>query len=423
MGAIDQSSVHRRRFLSVVLNQFLSSAASGLTTFGLSVWAFQVTRSATVVAIMALLSQVPRALSMFVTGALVDRLEPRRALLFGNTAAALVLLPASVLVWRGQAEIWHLHVAVVLGAVCLSGQWPAAASSVVSLCEREQYVRANGLLQAGNAASAILSPLLAGAVLARSGLATVLMLGIALHAAAVAVIAPVRIPERAAPPSTSRALFREELWEGLCYLRRDPTLLSLTLVMAGCSFAVSIAMVLLKPLILSFASATAVGTVLSIAGVGMLVGSLGVSLRGYVARTVNGIMALIAVSGACMMAAGLHAKIVLVGAMMFLYSLLQPVVGSAIHTIFQERVPPALLGRLFALTTAITLGVMPLAAPVAGPLADHVFEPLLRADGPLAGSVGVVMGTGPGRGTGLLFVLLGAFIAALAAGGRRRRDT
>ena len=29
-------------------------------------------------------------------------------------------------------------------------------------------------------------------------------------------------------------------------------------------------------------------------------------------------------------------------------------------------------------------------------------------DGPLAGSLGLVLGTGPGRGIGLLFVLMGA---------------
>ena len=42
------------------------------------------------------------------------------------------------------------------------------------------------------------------------------------------------------------------------------------------------------------------------------------------------------------------------------------------------------------------------------PLADKVFEPLLAADGPLAGSIGKLVGIGPGRGIGLLFVVMGA---------------
>jgi hypothetical protein len=50
---------------------------------------------------------------------------------------------------------------------------------------------------------------------------------------------------------------------------------------------------------------------------------------------------------------------------------------------------------------------LPLAYLVAGPLADYVFEPLMVPDGPLAGSVGQFIGVGPGRGIGLMFMVMG----------------
>jgi hypothetical protein len=53
----------------------------------------------------------------------------------------------------------------------------------------------------------------------------------------------------------------------------------------------------------------------------------------------------------------------------------------------------------------------------AGPLADRVFEPLLAAGGPLAGSVGRVVGVGEGRGIGLLFVVLGTLTALISVWG------
>jgi hypothetical protein len=61
------------------------------------------------------------------------------------------------------------------------------------------------------------------------------------------------------------------------------------------------------------------------------------------------------------------------------------------------------------------LAATPLAYLLAGPLADMVFEPLLAAGGPLAGTVGRLMGTGPGRGVGLLFVVLGLVTMLVAA--------
>jgi DHA3 family macrolide efflux protein-like MFS transporter len=74
----------------------------------------------------------------------------------------------------------------------------------------------------------------------------------------------------------------------------------------------------------------------------------------------------------------------------------------------QEKVAPYVQGRIFALTAAIAGAALPLAYLVAGPLADYVFEPLMVPVGPLAGSVGQLIGVGPGRGIGLMFMVMGA---------------
>jgi hypothetical protein len=67
----------------------------------------------------------------------------------------------------------------------------------------------------------------------------------------------------------------------------------------------------------------------------------------------------------------------------------------------------------------VTACSLPLAALAAGPLADRVFKPLLVSGGTLAGTVvGRLIGTGPGRGVGLMFICLGVLTlltVALAA--------
>ena len=55
-----------------------------------------------------------------------------------------------------------------------------------------------------------------------------------------------------------------------------------------------------------------------------------------------------------------------------------------------------------------------LAYLVTGPLADKVFEPLLKVGGPLAGSVGQIIGVGAGRGAGLLFISAGLFLVLVS---------
>ncbi|AGK71361.1 macrolide-efflux protein [Streptococcus cristatus AS 1.3089] len=46
-----------------------------------------------------------------------------------------------------------------------------------------------------------------------------------------------------------------------------------------------------------------------------------------------------------------------------------------------------------------------------GWIADHIFKPLLTPTGSLATSLGKILGTGSGRGYGLLFILSGISIS------------
>jgi hypothetical protein len=70
--------------------------------------------------------------------------------------------------------------------------------------------------------------------------------------------------------------------------------------------------------------------------------------------------------------------------------------------------------------------MMPLAYLISGPLADYVFEPLLRDGGALANTfVGTLLGTGPGRGIGFMFViagLLGVVVSGFAYMNRHIRN-
>jgi DHA3 family macrolide efflux protein-like MFS transporter len=59
----------------------------------------------------------------------------------------------------------------------------------------------------------------------------------------------------------------------------------------------------------------------------------------------------------------------------------------------------------------------PLAYLLAGPLADRFFNPLLDIQGPLSSNIGRVFGSGPGRGIGLMFVLMGLVKIAIVGAG------
>jgi hypothetical protein len=84
-----------------------------------------------------------------------------------------------------------------------------------------------------------------------------------------------------------------------------------------------------------------------------------------------------------------------------------PIINASSQAIWQSKVALDVQGRVFSVRRMIAWSTLPLAYIVAGPLADRVFKPLLVEGGPLTGSLGQILGVGPGRGVGLMFVVIG----------------
>jgi DHA3 family macrolide efflux protein-like MFS transporter len=135
--------------------------------------------------------------------------------------------------------------------------------------------------------------------------------------------------------------------------------------------------------------------------------------RGRVAWIMGGIT----VGGLSVIVAGLRPSLwlIIVGAVTLMLG--TPVVNATSQVIWQLKVAPEMQGRVFALRRMVSQAMFPLGLALSGPMADRVFEPLLGREGALAGSVGRVLGTGPGRGIAFMFVLAGAGTMLMAAVG------
>lgn len=90
-------------------------------------------------------------------------------------------------------------------------------------------------------------------------------------------------------------------------------------------------------------------------------------------------------------------------------------------TIVQVKVPQRFHGRVFALNTLIAWSTLPLGFGLVAPYGAAVFDPLLAPDGPLASTVGALIGTGAGRGVGLMYVMFAVAMAVLAVVALRSR--
>jgi hypothetical protein len=108
---------------------------------------------------------------------------------------------------------------------------------------------------------------------------------------------------------------------------------------------------------------------------------------------------------------GLRPSVGLVSAGVLLCYTAMPIMNASAQAIWQAKTPPDLQGRVFAVRRMIAQFSMPLGSFLAGPLADKIFNPALAVGGSLAGSVGRVVGVGPGRGIGLMLLTFAIFPA------------
>jgi DHA3 family macrolide efflux protein-like MFS transporter len=185
--------------------------------------------------------------------------------------------------------------------------------------------------------------------------------------------------------------------------------------------------VLTPPMILAVHSATVLGGVQTAIGAGMLCGGLLMSTwGGPKTRRIPKVIGFITLSVIGLVVAGLGTSPIFPGIGLFILLFFVPIASGTSMAIWQSKVPPEMQGRVFSVRSMISQSMMPIAFLIAGPLADRVFEPLMRDGGALANTfIGTVIGTGPGRGIGLMFViagLAGMLVSGLAYMNRHIRN-
>jgi len=397
-------------FTIVWLGQFVSVVGSGLTSFAVGVWVFQRTGSATQFALIGLSAVLPRVLMSPLAGAIVDRWDRRRVMILSDAGAGLSTLMLVFLLAASRLETWHIYLIAATSAAFSTFQWPAYTATTTLLVPKEHLGRANGMVQFGQAVAEILAPALAGVLVQTIQLEGVILIDFATFLFAVATLLTIRFPK---PRSTSAekaagTSFRHDVTFGWKYITSRPGLLGLLIFFAVVNFLWGTVGALIMPMILGFASSNVLGIIISVAGAGMLVGSLVMSLWGGPKRRINGVLGFEFLSGVCFVLMGLRPSFWPIALGAFGAHMTIAIVFGSNQTIWQSKVAPDVQGRVFATQQMIARAAAPLAYLLAGPMADRLLEPLLSTTGQLAESVGQVIGIGPGRGIGFLFILMGA---------------
>jgi len=410
-----------RTFIFIWLGQVLSLTGTAMTTFALTIWAWQVTGEATALALVGFFSFAPAVLFSPVAGALVDRWDRKLVIVLADLGACVSTVAVLLLYVTGNPQVWHLYVTGAIASVFQSFHFPAYSAAITMIVPKEQYARASGMISIAQSASGVFAPVFGAVLLAFAGFASVMAVDILTCLAAVAVVLSSTIPSPPASDEGSKGrggLLKESLY-GFHYIRQRPGLLGLLLVFFATNLILSLVGTLISPLILARTSNDKIilGIVQSVAALGGLAGGLMLAVGGGPKRRVDGVLMGIAVSSLFVSVFGLGKEMYVWGLASFMGMLLIPVANGSSQAIWQAKVEPDLQGRVFSARLLIAQVSGPASMLLGGLLADHVFEPAMMTDGSLASLFGGLVGTGPGAGMSLIFVITGILGVLVGLGG------
>ncbi|WP_431964951.1 amino acid adenylation domain-containing protein [Actinacidiphila sp. bgisy160] len=402
------------RFAVVALGQFLSMIGSSLSTLVLSIWVYQRTGSIADFAVVNAVGMLPGIVAGPLAGAVADRWNRRVIMLTSDAVAGLAMGALGLLVLGRGLQMWQVYLAVSVTSVAGAFQRPAYLAAVAQLVPKRYLGHANGISQLGVGVGTVFAPMMGAGLIGVIGVSGVIMIDVASFAAGVATLLAVRFPDTLFRRRDES--FGREITGGWRYIARRPGLRAALRFFVIDHAFYTLGFAVITPMLLIEQSPLMLGMALGAAGIGGLCGSLVMGLWGGTGRRTHGMIISMAVASLAMAMVGIASPPLIVTGM-FLLAFGESLADGHWIALVQTKVGLELQGRVLAIFMTLMMLTMPLGYLVVGPLAERYVRPLLEPGGALADTVGVLLGTGPGRGLALLVVVSGLLQLGWAARG------
>jgi MFS family permease len=407
-----------RPFYLLWCGETVALIGASLMEFALGVWVYQKTGSALDFSGVLVAAILPAVFIMPIAGSIVDRFDRRYVMVVADLTAVALLLMLAWFLWHNSLDVEHLYVFNVAVSLIAAFRTPAYTASVSKLLPKEKYTQASGLMGVSSNVLSMFAPLVAGSLMAAIGLqgivfiditafsmGSILILNAFFYAARVNNnINKIRADDTEAV-SGSVAL-------ALVFFRKEPLMLWLLVYTVLQQGFVTLASTMIMPLVLSHYSENDLGVILTIGGVGGLIGSILLTVMGELKRLMLWALAADVVLALCILLVGVNTSFNLYCVSVFTALLVGGFAQGCNHSLWMRKIPNEYQGRIFSIINVAALLTVSIVVMAGGFSADQIFEPALSEGGLLEQTLGPWIGTGKGRGIGLMFVICG-FIGVL----------
>jgi MFS family permease len=407
-----------RPFYLLWCGETVALIGASLMEFALGVWVYQKTGSALDFSGVLVAAILPAVFIMPIAGSIVDRFDRRYVMVVADLTAVALLLMLAWFLWHNSLDVEHLYVFNVAVSLIAAFRTPAYTASVSKLLPKEKYTQASGLMGVSSNVLSMFAPLVAGSLMAAIGLQGIVFIDIT--AFAMGSILILNAFFYAARVNNNINKIRDDDTEAvsgsvalaLVFFRKEPLMMWLLVYTVLQQGFVTLASTMIMPLVLSHYSENDLGVILTIGGVGGLIGSILLTVMGELKRLMLWALAADVVLALCILLVGVNTSFNLYCVSVFTALLVGGFAQGCNHSLWMRKIPNEYQGRIFSIINVAALLTVSIVVMAGGFSADQIFEPALSEGGLLEQTLGPWIGTGKGRGIGLMFVICG-FIGVL----------
>jgi MFS family permease len=371
--AAPAKAVNRLPLGALLTANAISGAGNAVTILAIPWFVLETTGSAARMGIVGAVEMLPIVLAGLFGGTLVDRIGYRRMSVISDFASGATVALIPTLYYTVGLAFWQLLALVLLGALLDAPGVTARRSFVPELAEAAgmPMARATGYFGAISRSTGLVGPPIAGVLIALVGAAPLLWIDAATFAVSAAMMLAL-VPSKLQPrpdPAEAPSSYRSDLADGFRWIRGNALIRTLIVMILVTNLIESPLLIVLTVYAREVLdSSIALGVLFSVFSVGAIAGSMA---SGAVIAKVPGRWILpVGFSGILILYGVLivEPQFVVILAVSLLVGLLAGPLNPFLDTVFLERVPARMRGRVFGLRSALMMSAMPLGILAGGAL-------------------------------------------------------
>lgn len=375
-----------RRFLAA---QTISLFGSSIVQYAIIWYITLETSSGKYLTFATLCGFLPQLVISLFAGVWIDRYSRKKMVMLADTAIALSTLLLALSFFAGYKSIGLLLAVLAIRSAGTGIQTPAVNAIIPQIVPPAHLMKINGANSTLSSIIMFISPAVSGAILSVAPLEATLLVDVVTAILGVGITATIAIP-RLAKKINGENSYLKEIKTGFVYLKENPFIKRLLVFQMTILFLISPS-AFLTPLMVSRTFGSEVWRLTASEmtfSLGMVAGGLLIASWGGFKKRLNITMLAGGFYGLLMIGLGKAPVFFFYLVCNTLIGITSPCYNAPITVTIQEKVEPAMHGRIFSFMQIATSCALPLGMVLFGPLADFVqVQTILVAAGAVVAAI------------------------------------